>query len=163
MTAIRRVRRWAGIIALCLAVGIGLYFSYRAIAGWPSTPMTVSKADNLFAHGVQPGQTVDEVKAWLASRSIPPQSSSTANGGYYSNLCRREDATFESWWMDRLGNQSVAECAGLNGDNVHSIMRVEYPEADRSIFIVTRITVYLFFDENERLIRYWIGKFFVGL
>jgi hypothetical protein len=146
-----------GLFAALAAV----YWGYRALVGWPATPMTVSMADNLFAHGVRPGQSIDDVEKWLASQGIPERRGLFAENTCYSVQHGGEGAIGHGWWMDCRGNQTVAECAGLKVDDVRSLISVVYPEADRFLFGVTQITVYLFFDEKGLLIGHWVDEFHI--
>jgi hypothetical protein len=118
------------------------------VVGRPTTPMSVGRADQLFRKGLHPGQSREHVEAWLAAHGIP-----------YDVLHRRDDVTFKGWWMDCRGNQTVAECAGLGVDSVFSVIRVSYPDADRFLLGRTQITVYLFFDGEDRLLRHWVDEF----
>jgi hypothetical protein len=147
------VRCIAAAALVAIALG-GLYFGYRGLVGWPATPMTVSQADRLFAQGVQPGQTVEEVEAWLVSQGILRESGDVS----YHVARWREDVTFRGSWMDGRGGETVAECAGLSVDDVYTVIRVRYPEADRYVLGVTEISVYLFFDDQGRLIRHWVAE-----
>jgi hypothetical protein len=128
----------------------------------PATPMTVDCADRLFAAGVRPGQSREDVEAWLASQGIPPGERFSAKNTCYSVLRRREDVP-KGGWMDCRGNRTVAECAGLDVDRVYSVICVTYPEADRFAIGYTTITVYLFFDAKGRLLRHWVYQFHVSL
>jgi hypothetical protein len=65
--------------------------------------------------------------------------------------------------MDFYGHQSAAECAGLDPAAIHSIIRVNYPDAGRSFMGDVEVTVFLFFDAEGRLIRHWTGEFYWGL
>src|SRR5438132_501694 len=112
MTAKWRRSRWALVIGIA---GIGTIALYYWAVGFP---MTVARADRLAAQGVHPGQTREEVEAWLASQGVPPGCGFGAKDTCYCVLHRREDATFKGWWMDCWGRQTVAECAGLDVDDV---------------------------------------------
>jgi hypothetical protein len=61
--------------------------------------------------------------------------------------------------MDCRGSRTVAECAGLAVDTVHSVIRVSYPDARRPLIGQIEVTVYLFFNADERLIRHWSDEF----
>jgi hypothetical protein len=145
---------WVGVTAAG-ALG-GLYF---LVVGRPTTPMTVACADRLFGQGVQPGQTRGEVEAWLATQGIPHSSATQPERISYDISRRREDVTFKGWWMDCRGSRTVAECAGLDVDAVYSVIRVSYPDAERHLIGNTEVLVYLFFDADGRLIRYWPDEF----
>ncbi len=57
------------------------------------------------------------------------------------------------------GKHTPAAQAGLSEDDVFSLIRVVYPDADRGLISTTEITVYLFFDEEGRLLRHWVDTF----
>jgi hypothetical protein len=118
--------------------------------------MSVSRADSLFSHGVRTGQSIDDVEKWLASQGIPEGRGLFAKNTCYSVQHRPDN---KGWWMARRGDKTVAECAGLKVDDVHSVISVLYPEADRFSLGITQITVYLFFDEKGLLIRHWVDEF----
>jgi hypothetical protein len=141
----------------------GLVGHYYLIVGLPATPMSVSRANRLFRDGVQPGQSRAEVEAWLVSQGIPQRQGLFDTNVCYSVLHRREDVTFKGWWMACRGNQTVAECAGLDIDTVYSVVSVIYPEADRFLLGHTELTVCLSFDRQERLIRHWVDEFHFSL
>jgi|GEM_PF-3763428 len=80
----------------------------------------------------------------------------------YGVLLRREDVTFPGWWMPCRGRRTVAECAGLSVDAVYSVVCLCYP-ASASLLGDTEVTVYFFFDKEERLIRHWADEFTISL
>jgi hypothetical protein len=125
--------------------------------------MTVAQAERLFGEGLARGQTQEEVEAWLASQNIPPSSAPGRESTSYDIQRRREEVPFRGWWMDGRGGRTVAECAGLDVDAVHSVIRVTYPNAGRPLFGQIEITVYLFFDADRRLIRHWVDQFHLSL
>jgi hypothetical protein len=139
---------WAFFILL---ITLFLFLFYSPSNG-PKTPMTLGRAEQLFKEVNRPGQSREDVQAWLSSRGI-----------LYDVLNRREDTTYKGWWMDVLGHQTVAECAGLNVDDVYSVIRVYYPDARRTWVGHTEITVYWFFDRTGRLLRQWANEFDFGL
>jgi hypothetical protein len=50
---------------------------------------------------------------------------------------------------------------GLDVEQVHSVIRVEYPDAQRECLIFEgRVSVYLFFGSDNCLIRLWVDEFF---
>jgi hypothetical protein len=142
------------LVAFTLVGVVGIYY---AIRGFPTTPMTVARANNLCQAALPPGTSREDVQVWLASQGT------TANGHahrpYYDVLYRPVIADSEPWWMDRIGNETVAECAGLRVDDVFRLLRIKYPDADRFFLGRTEIKVYLFFDNNDRLIKYWVKEF----
>jgi hypothetical protein len=154
MATISKQWRWILIPIILLSALLGCYIGYGALIGWPATPMTVAEADRLFSQGLQPGSSIDDAKNWLASRGV--QSGFTLKSVYY-HLSRRMEGGELS--MTHRGHQSVAECAGLNVEDVYSVIDVTYPEADRFLLGITKLSVYLFFDKNDQLIRHWIDEF----
>jgi hypothetical protein len=115
----------------------------------------------LFGQAVRTGQKRAEVETWLASEGIPRGSGFPDRGISFDVLRRRDDLPGNSPWMDCRGNQTIAECAGLKVDSVSSVIRVSYPDADRSLLCQTQITVYLFFDGNDRLLKHWVDEFYL--
>jgi hypothetical protein len=141
---------------LLVGGGVGLYY---AAVGSPRNPMTTARADVLFGGGVQPRQSRRQVETWLASQGILPAASFRPEVVSYNLLRRREDEILKGWWMDCNGNQTVAECAGLDVDKVYSFIRVTYPDSARFLFGQAEVRVYLFFDAEDRLIRHWSDQF----
>lgn len=129
------------------------------VVGLPMTPMSIERADRLFKTGLHPGQSRDEVEAWLLRQGIPSESETPV---HYDILNRHDDVTFAGWWMDCRGNQTVAEIAGLDVDSVYSFIRVWYPDADRFFLGHTEIRVYLFFGADGRMQRHWVDECHIG-
>lgn len=142
--------RSAWSVALLLGALIGLL--YLALVGFPTTPMTKARADRLFGQAFRPGQSREEVEAWLASRRIR-----------YEVLVRREKELYRGSWMPSHPGGTVAECAGLELDKVSSVISVSYPDAARGLFGHLEIIVYLFFDSEGRLLRHWVDELGWGL
>ena len=115
--------------------------------------MTVSDAERLFTKAVRPGDSFEEVRNWLVAQAIPDRRNAKAHTIYYDLFRRPEGGGLST---DQYGDRTVAELAGLQNENVYSIIRVTYPDAARIAFGWIRITVYIFFDEKQRVIRYWI-------
>jgi uncharacterized OB-fold protein len=163
-TSTPRPRRW---LAKDLTLGLGTVALLATVAlvayavGWPSA-MTAARAEALAAKGVHPGQSRSEVEAWLAAQGVPREWTFRPTRTCYGVLHRREDVTFPGWWMPCRGSQTVAECAGLRVDAVHSVVCLCYP-ASASLLGQTEVTVYFFFDKNERLIRHWADEFTISL
>src|SRR5262245_19392322 len=118
-------------IAVCLQIACGgvltvlaLHYGYRAVVAWPATPMTVARAETLFGQGTRTGQTIDEVEEWLASQGVVPEF--TRERACHSVHHRPKDSRD---WFDSARGQTVVEWAGLSADDVHSFMRVSYPDA----------------------------------
>jgi len=131
---------------------------YKAAVGVPTTPMTLAHADRLFGDALPPGIGAKDADAWLASQGIFP----SVLPGPNSERLRREDwirHAPDGRWMDSIGGQTVAECAGLKTDDVSWYTRVTYPDADRFLLGQTKITVYLFFDTHDHLIKHWVSEF----
>ena len=150
--------KWVWSAALLIGGLVGVYF---AVVGQPTTPMTSARANRLFGQALRTGQSRAEVEAWLASEGIPRGARFPDRGINFDILQRRNDLPGNSPWMDGRGNQTVAECAGLKVDSVSSVIRVSYPDADRSLLCQTQITAYLFFDGNNRLLKHWVDEFYL--
>jgi hypothetical protein len=140
------------VLAFGIMFGVCFIYPFFYPFGRPTTPMTLKAAKQQFAVVSVAGKSQDAVQAWLSSQGI-----------LWDVLERREDTTFKGWWMDCLGRQTVAECAGLNVDDVHSVVRVRYPDASRYFLGQTEITVYFFFDAKGLLLRQWASEFNMGL
>src|SRR5262245_17325042 len=106
--------RWFWFAAPLIGALVGVYY---AVVGRPTTPMTSARADRLFGHALKTGQSRPDVEAWLTSRGIPLVSEFPERGISFDVLHRREDRP-GNWWMDGRGNQTVAECAGLEVESV---------------------------------------------
>lgn len=167
MAATWNGRRWLRIAVVMSAIvaagSAGLYYIYTRYVGLPKTPMTVTRANDLFQAGVRPGQTRAEVEACLASQGIQPEQGASAAQVCFCVLHRRDDTALLGDWIGSRGNQTVAELAGLDINDVYSVVRVTYPDADRSLLSRTEVRTYLFFDEHERLIRQWVDEFQITL
>jgi hypothetical protein len=144
--------KWLLIPLLFSLAAVGLLAAYHADFGFPTTPMTTARANQIFGDALHCGDEGDEVKAWLESQGIP-----------YDVLNRREQVTPSGWWMDCVGHQTVAECAGLRADSVFRVIRIRYPDAQRILAGHPQITVYIFFDSNDRLIKHWTHEFHIEL
>jgi hypothetical protein len=158
MPTSRHFRRLFALTVVCVVVPLGLYFAYRSFVGWPATPMSVSEAEQLFSKVAKPGSSVEEVRNWLASQCIPDIRSVNDRDHkvYYELSQRPEDGKLS---IDQTGDRTAAELAGLQNENVHSIIRVQYPEADRLLLDSwTAISVYIFFDVDGRVSRCWIHE-----
>jgi len=162
MATVRPSRLLFVLTVFCVVVPLGLYFGYRSFVGWPATPMSVSVAERLFAIAVTPGSSVEDVRNWLASQSIPDGRNvgDWAHTVYYDLDRRPEGGNLSiDRTIDLTGDHTVAELAGLQNKNVHSIIRVQYPDADRFLFDCwTAITVFVFFDAEGRVIGRWIHE-----
>jgi len=156
---------WIWAVALILGAEAGLYY---ALVGWPATPppttsMTVDRADNLFRQAFQSGQSREDVETWLTSQGIPQGDAFLLRSTSYELLRRPDDGSRKGEWMDARGDQTVAECAGLNANAVDSIIRVSYPDSGRRQSTQTEVRVYLFFDRNDRLLGQWVDEFYWSL
>jgi hypothetical protein len=134
---------------------------YRGLVGSPTTPMTVARADRMFGAALLPGMPLGDVEAWLVSEGIPPDSGCVPPP-YYEIVRRLVDADLKGRWLGGSGDHTFVELAGVGGD-VSLVVRVVYPDAGRSLFAPTRITVYLFFDPKDRLIKHWVDEHILGL
>jgi hypothetical protein len=158
MGRLRRLR-WVWAVSLIFGALVWLLVGlYHAAVGRPTTPMTVARAERLFGQALRPGQHRDEVEVWLTAHGIPLASRYPDRQICYEILHRRGDERYEGWWMDVLGHQTVAECAGLDVNSVYSVVRVLYPDAGRYPLDQAKITVYLFFDNNECLLRHSVNE-----
>jgi hypothetical protein len=157
--------RWVLSAALLIGGLVAVYYAlvgvYYAVVGRPTTPMTSVRANRLFGQALRTGQNRAEVETWLASEGIPRALGFRDRGIGFDLLQRRDDLPQNGPWIDGRGNQTVAECAGLKVDSVCSLIRVSYPDADRSLLCQTQITVYLFFDGNDRLLKHWVDEFYL--
>jgi len=156
-----RPRSAWGLVLVPGSVVAVFFFILYLVVGPPTTPMTVQRADRIFGEGLKQGMSRENVESWLVSRSIPPAPQPPERVCYDINY-RREDGIFKGpikgWWMGCRGHQTMAELAGLDVDEVFSMIRVHYPNAGL-IIGGTRITVYLFFDEKGRHLRHWTDEF----
>ena len=157
--------KWFWTLFVMLSAEMGLYF---ALVGWPSTPrpstpMTVARANHLFGQAFQLGQSRHEVEHWLDSQGFPVDAGAFVNHTSYAVLRRSDTGASTIDWMDGIGRQTVAECASLKVDAVHSIIRVRYPDAEHYSSGQTEIRVYLFFDSGGRLLRHWVSESHLGL
>jgi hypothetical protein len=156
-----RWSRWVWVLMLLLPVlGVGGWVPlYYAAVGFPATPMTVADADRLFGEGLPPGSSWEEVRSWLAAQGIRPADGS-GQGPWYGTLWREPPRFFKGDWMDFDGGP-VAERAGLRVEDVCWLVKVKYPDAGRGLLRQTEVSVYLFFDGKDRLIKHWAHEFHV--
>jgi hypothetical protein len=158
--------RWltaGSILFAVLAIAV-LITAYKAdffkYGPWdyPTTPMTVTKADQMASGGPPPGSSLEEVEAWLPSQGVT--SNSRAPGPYYYFQRRSEnDASAKRWMHSGEGGRSPAEYAGLKEGEVYSYIGVTYPDADRGFIFRDIITIYFFFDAKDRLIKHYVDLF----
>jgi hypothetical protein len=159
----RRVR-WVllTLISLAIAAAVGLVVAaatghlQHLVVGFPTTPMTVEQADRMASAGPPPGSTLAEVEAWLASQGITSNPASSPGPSYDIWPYRNHRHGLSRSSMDNVGNQTVAECAGLRTDDVYTYVRVWYPDADRYFLGKDRIIIYFFFDADDRLLKHWV-------
>lgn len=125
--------------------------------------MTVADAEHLLGQVAQPGETRGNVQARLAGRDITPE---RRPGRPLCDVLLRAEWEAEGddgEWMDRQGGQTVADLAGLDPLEVHSIIRLWYYDADRSLVSNTDVKAYLFFDAEDRLMGCWVDEVHIGL
>jgi hypothetical protein len=146
----------AVVAAVSLVVAGATGLLQHVLFGFPATPMTEEKANQMALAGPPPSSTLAEVEAWLNAQGIT--SNPPGQGASYDIIRLSADAR---WEMDQVGHQTVAECAGLKTGDVHSYVRVWYPDADRYYMGKDRITIYFFFDGNDRLLKHWVDVFHV--
>ena len=153
----RTLRRLLIVTVILSLLAFALYLGYRTLVGWPATPMTLAEAESLFSTAVKPGNSVEDVKNWLASQAIPH--SSKAKNIFHDVHYEFVQPPESGSWQDATGNRTAADRAGLQNENVHSMIRVRYPEADRfPLDSWTAISVYIFCDAQGRVIRHWIHE-----
>lgn len=154
---------WFWAAALVIGGLVGIYYAVEvvnyAVVGRPTTPMTPARAGRLFGQALRTDQSRAEVEAWLTSQGIPRGSVGTDKGISFDVLHRPVDEPVAGFWMGGRGHRTVAECAGLENASVASEIRICYPDADRFLLGQTRITVFLFFDSRDRLLRHWVDEF----
>lgn len=156
-----RLRATSAVLLIVHALAAGACLMGFVSDNFEGPSSNVPQADRLVASGVHPGQNRQEVEAWLASRGIRAGS---AHGDTSYLVLHRRDEESAREWMDMLGNQTVAELAGLDGADVHSIIRLSNPVPVRpSFFGHMQVKVYFFFDANDRLIRYWVTEFSISV
>lgn len=131
-----------------------------AITGYPTTPMTVAKAERM-ANGGPPGSSVGQVKAWLISQGIT--STPSLRSPYFDELRRDGKTSSRDWMGCQIGDLTPADRAGVKGDDVYSVVSVDYPDAERRLLIWDEITIYFFFDADGRLIKHWVDVDHSGL
>jgi hypothetical protein len=152
---------WTTFVGVLLALEAVLFYAFvgrtYSVADRPATPITVDRANQLFSSGIHPGQSQESVEAWLASQGIKRGSPWTDAAITYDVWHRDEDPLSESWWMD------IARRAGLDSDSAFSVIRVSYPDAARLTSGRTIVTVYLFFDRDDRLLRHSVDENHVTL
>ena len=159
--------RWVRLtlILLAVVVVVGLVVAgatsllQHVLFGFPTTPMTVDQADRIASAGPPPGSTLAEVEAYLNAQGITKNTAAGAPS--YGVSHRREDVTYPGWWMSCVGNQTVAECAGLKNDDVYSVLTAEYPDADRYFMGEDRVFIYFFFNDKDRLLKHWVDVYHV--
>ncbi len=131
----------------------------HVLFGYPTTRMTVKKAERMADAGPLAGSSLDVVKTWLTSRGVTSIPAGT--GPYYGVFRRGREGASSNTWMDKRGGQTVAECAGLKTGDVNSFIRVTYPDPDRYFMGMDEITIYFFFDTKDRLVRHWVDVFHI--
>ena len=149
------IRAWAIFVGALIAFEAVLFYAFVgrtfSVADRPATPITVDRANQLFSSGIHPGQSQESVEAWLASQGIKRGSPMMDAGITYDVSHGDEDPLSESW-LD------IARRAGRDSDSVSSVIRVSYPDAARLTSGRTIVTVYLFFDRDDRLMRHSVDE-----
>ncbi len=153
------LRRFAILAAVLALSSTGGYFTYKWLIGWPATPMTVDRLDRMIRKGVQVDQSRDEVEKWLAHSSIAQKSDFTSRATHYRVVKR----SGEEFSPIRGGNPRIVEADGVKENDVQSMIWVRYPEADRYFMGMTKIDLFLLFDERERFLGHRIVEFYMGL
>ena len=160
---IRPRARWVRptVISLAIAAAAGLVLAAATgllrhlLFGFPATPMTVGKANQIVSAAPPLGSTLEEIEVWLPSQGIGPQSKGTMTA--YC-VCKRGEGVSKPGRIMEAGNKTVAELAGLKTDAVYSVILINYPDADRSFLCKTTITIFLFFDARDRFIGHYVDE-----
>lgn len=166
-SGIRPRGRWVRltVISLAIAAAAGLVLAaatgllQHILFGFPATPMTVGKANQIVSAAPLLGSTLEEVEAWLPSQGIRPYSKGAMTGYYVS---KRGEVGSEPGWSLQVGNKTVAELAGLKTDAVYSAVIIDYWDADRFFLCQTRIIIFLFFDSRDRFIGHYVFEDVLG-
>ena len=147
-----RRTRWVRWFAVGL-IGLG-YF-----AGRPATLMTVFWANWKFG-ALRPGVSREKAEAWVVAQGIPPSSGFPSDKNIsYDMLTRGDETPVRETWTDGYGHKTVAEWAGLKEDEASSMIRITYLDAGWQVLGWIEVAVYLFFDKNDRLMKYYAHKF----
>ena len=135
-----------GVLAVAVLIaGYETDFFKYGLTGYPTTPMTVEKAEQMASRGPPAGSSLEEVEAWL-----------TLQGVAYRVGPPKGEVAAEQWEFNQ-GNQTDAVRAALKTSEVSSYVCVTYPDADRAFLEWDGITVFFFFDSTNRLIKHWVN------
>ncbi|WP_169975559.1 hypothetical protein [Tautonia rosea] len=154
---------WVTALVLCGCVALHFPPITYLVVGRPKTPMNVADAEHLIGQVASLGETWEDVQARLAGRDITPEH---RPGRPLCDILLRDEWDAEGAdgeWMDGQGDQTVADLAGLDPQEVHSIIRLWYYDANRSIVSNTEVMAYLFFDAESRLLGRWVDEHHIGL
>jgi hypothetical protein len=121
--------------------------------------MSVAEAKRVYLPVTSPLVTRAEVEIWLQAKGIAKHTGFMPTDVSYSVAHRPNDPKWQDHWMGSLGDKTFAELAGVPNRAVYSMIKVTYPDASRSLFCVTEVSVRIFFDENDQKISSWIQEF----
>jgi hypothetical protein len=142
---LKRYRWWLAIPVIF--AGCAGFLWYETEKGW--TPKKIEQAVH---ENVPPGATRAQVEAWIDS--IPSDSTCRVYHDYFNF----DIAPFRDH-LDTIGNQTVVELSGLPRDQVKSMVRAPFAGANVDLIWGGRVTVYFFFDRNDRLLGYFMDTF----
>ena len=137
------------------------FFWHLLVTGFPTTPMTVPRADEIFRKGIHPGQSREVVEAWLASQGFAPLGPNVDDSKslVYVVMTESNEGSSDIRWMESYGANRMAEAAGLKAGDVKTVLVARYPDADRQLGRL-EVRVFLFFDGKGRLLRHWADFFY---
>ena len=154
-------------LAATALVGVGMTVFLRSfVSGSPTTRMTLTQAEQV-ASEAPPGDTPQQMEGWIskvASRSKIPELAACGfarkhkNGVFYLEPTlwppgtERSESDLTPWKPP-----AAAEDAGLKKDDVHSVFEIRYPHSDVTSNGYDVVTIYFFFDAEDRLIKHWVA------
>jgi len=123
--------------------------------------MTVDRANQMISQSLLPGASYEQVEAWLAAQGIregrppgripdpPPEflfvGSSEVDEPYYE---------IHDWEGYRIVSAAIE--AGLRQGQFYRTIHIIYEDAARPLR--KRLTIYLFFDADNRLLKHWVAE-----
>lgn len=133
----KRHRPWVPVLSLLVLIAGGSAYWYISQRGW-----TVSKLERLIRTELTPGCDRQQLESWCDRHGIPR-------------------AYFTDTMADFLGGRTAPGSAGLRAEDLSGMVRgvIEGPQANVSLFLNGRITVYLFLDRQGRWKGHWIEPF----
>lgn len=141
------------VICVCLlSIGAIIVFCYESQSGW-----TPNKVEKVVVSACPPGTPLSAVEAWLSTPAFPPMNS---DSGLFVE--RRDAPTFSktptkgrTYEVVNVVNIAyMVRDANLHTEDLGKAILVEIPNPNVGVWASGTITLVLFFDKMDRLVKH---------